>query len=454
MKRALTGSLAHLAPSSLLRLLSATGPSGVLEISSEAGDLSLETDKGRVAAPESDELRSIGRILRSTSGRFRFTPREVTPIGANMLTLAALADAAEATEDGWDGELGGDIDVGRLLAGEVAQLSRPAPVANIHVLPVEPLDNPLDELLEELDQNTPGELLLTEVEVLSQDPRLWRGSLEAGWRRRGWELRTVAHADDLRLDSADVVILHQAGALDRVDDERGWIETIRRAGQSSPPVPVVWVGRAHDREWLHRLIEAGVAFVMPPPEAKTARSLDRFASDLASVVDRLIRTRQILASARGPRSVYELVDTLLEDADSDQAIGSLLQLASSQLTRGAVLMVEETAIRCRAGFGYPLGRGAAALPRGIAVLERSIRSGEAIKGVDPDTAAAAHLARVLGIDRLPLETVVIPLAVGVTVVGLLVADREGAPLPELTEMTMLACCLGGIVVRGDHRDAE
>jgi hypothetical protein len=450
VKRTLTGSLAHLAPSSLLRLLSATGPSGVLEISSEAGDLTLETDKGKVAAPTLDELRSVGRVLRSSSGRFRFTPREVAPIGSKVLTLAALADAAEATEDSWDGELGGDIDVGRLLAGEVAQLSRPAPVANIHVLPVEPLENPLDELLEELDQTTPGELLLTEVEVMSRDPRLWRGSLEAGWRRRGWELRTVSDVADLRLDSADVVILHQEGALARVDEERGWIESIRRAGQITPPVPVVWVGRTHDREWLHRVIEAGVAFVMPPPEAQAARSVGRFAADLATVVDRLIRTRQILASVRGPRSVYELVDTLLEDADSDQAIGSLLQLASSQLTRGAVLMVEETAIRCRAGFGYPLARGAAALPRGIAVLERAIRSGEAIRAIDPDTVAAVQLARVLGIDRLPPETVVIPLAVGATVVGLLVADREGAPLPELTEMTMLACCLGGIVVRGDH----
>ena len=451
MKRTLSGNLAYLAPSSLLRLLSATGPSGVLEISSEAGSLRLETVKGKVAAPSPEELRRIGRVVRSTSGGFRFTPREVGPIVGSALTLTALADAAEASEEVWDAAIAGDVDVDRLLAGEITQLSRPAPLANIHVLPVQPLENPLDELLEDLDETAPGELLLSEVLVLSHDPRIWRGSLQAGWRRRGWELRVVGDVDGLGVGGADALILHQESSFDRVDEEERWIEVARTAVAGSPPVPVVWVGRAHDRAWVHRLIDAGVAFLMPLPENRSTLALDRFASDLASVLDRLMRTRQTLASVRRPRTVYELVDTLLEDGDPDQAIGSLLQLASSQLTRGAVLMVEETAIRCRAGYGYPLGRAAIALPRGIAVLERAIRSGEAIMGIDPDSGAAGQLARVLGVDRLPAATAVIPLAVGVTVVGLLVADRDGAPLPELTDMTMLACCLGGIVMRNEHR---
>ncbi len=451
MKRILSGSLAHLAPSSLLRLLSATAPSGVLEISCEAGDLRLETTKGKVAAPGPDELRRIGRVLRGGSGSFRFEPRDVRPVAGDALTLAALADAAEATEKVWESVIGGDVDVDRLLAGEVTELSRPAPVADIHVLPAQPSSNPLDELLTELQTTAPGELLLTGVVVITKDPRLWRGSLASGWRRRGWELEIRGESRDCSVDGVDAVILHQEEALDRSEEELEWIRIVRLAGEATPPVPVVWVGRVRDRAWVHRLIEAGVSFLMPPPENRSGPSLERFAADLAVVLDREMRMRQTLASARRPRTVYELVDTLLEKGDPEQAIGSLLQLASSQLWRGAVLMVEETAIRCRAGYGYPLSRGSTALPRGIALLEGAVRSGEAIIGIDPDAGGAAQLAWVLGVDRLPAATAVIPLAAGVTVRGLLVADREGAPLPELTEMTLLACCLGGVVVRGGSR---
>lgn len=451
MRRVLSGSLAHLAPSSLLRLLSATAPSGVLEISCEAGDLRLETVKGKVAAPGPEELRRVGRILRAGIGSFRFEPRELRPIVGEGLTLSALADAAEETERVWDPALGGDVDLDRLLAGEVMELSRPAPVADIHVLPVRSSQNPLDELLTELQATAPGELLLTEVVVVSKDPRIWRGTLATSWRRRGWELRIGGEPGGLSIDGADAVILHQEEAFERSDEALGWIRLVELASAAAPPIPVVWVGRVRDRVWVHRLIEAGVSFLMPPPEKLSAPSLERFAADLAAVLEREMRTRQMLASARRPRTVYELVDTLLEKGDPDRAIGSLLQLASAQLWRGAVLMVEETAIRCRAGYGYPLSRGSAALPRGIALLEGAVRSGEAVLGIEPESAGAAQLARVLGVDRLPAATAVIPLAAGVTVRGLLVADREGAPLPELSEMTLLACCLGGVVVRGGNR---
>lgn len=451
MRRVLSGSLAHLAPSSLLRLLSATAPSGVLEISCEAGDLRLETVKGKVAAPGPEELRRVGRILRAGIGSFRFEPRELRPLVGEGLTLSALADAAEETERIWDPALGGDVDLDRLLAGEVMELSRPAPVADIHVLPVRSSQNPLDELLTELQATAPGELLLTEVAVVSKDPRIWRGTLATSWRRRGWELRIGGEPGSLSIDGADAVILHQEEAFERSNEALGWIRLVELASEAAPPIPVVWVGRVRDRVWVHRLIEAGVSFLMPPPEKLSAPSLERFAADLAAVLEREMRSRQMLASARRPRTVYELVDTLLEKGDPDRAIGSLLQLASAQLWRGAVLMVEETAIRCRAGYGYPLSRGSAALPRGIALLEGAVRSGEAVLGIEPDSAGAAQLARVLGVDRLPAATAVIPLAAGVTVRGLLVADREGAPLPELSEMTLLACCLGGVVVRGGSR---
>jgi len=448
VKRVLSGSLAHLAPSSLLRLLSATAPSGVLEISSEAGGLRLDITKGTTAAPDLDELRRIGRVLRAGSGSFRFEPRDVRPVNGETLSLVALVDAAEATERAWEAATGGDVEVERLLAGEVTELSRPAPVADIHVLPAQASGNPLDELLTELQATAPGELMLTEVAVVSKDPRIWRGSLASAWRRRGWELDVGRVAGEPDIDGVDAVILHQEEPLERAEEEHDWIRLVRLAGEATPPVPVVWVGHVRDRAWVHRLIEAGVSFLMPPPEHRSGPALERFATDLAVVLDRKLRTRQALASARRPATVYELVDTLLEKGDPEQAISSLLQLASAQLWRGAVLMVEETAIRCRAGYGYPLSRGSTALPRGIALLEGAVRSGEAILGIDPDAGGAAQLARVLGVGRLPAATAVIPLAAGVSVLGLLVADRDGAPLPELTEITLLACALGGVVVRG------
>ena len=450
MRRVLSGQLSQLAPSALFRLLSATAPSGVLDLTTDAGNLRIETAHGKVAMPEPEELRRVGRILRSTSGSFRFAPREIRPIGGRTLTLNALADAAETTEEILEAARDGDVEYSRLFTGEITEMSRPAPVANIHVLPSEPMSNPLDELLSDLENSAPGELLLTQVGVVAQDPRIWRGTLEAGWRRRGWELTVTSSPSDIVLDRLNALILHQDEGFDRTDQEETWLELIRRAVDATPSVPVVWVGGVRDSRWLSRLIRSGASYLMPVPEGRSTRALERFAEDVATVLDRQMKTRQTLASARQQKTVYELVDTLLEEDDPDRAVGSLLQLASNQLWRGAVFMVEETAVRCRAGYGYPLNRDATALPRGVGILERTIRSGEATVGVDPEAPAARQLAKVLGVEALPTETAVIPLGMGATVVGLLVADREGAPLPELKEMTLLACCLGGVVVRGEN----
>jgi len=450
VKRVLSGSLTHLAPSALLRLLSATAPTGVLEITTDLGDLRLETAHGKVAMPDPDQLRRTGRIMRCTSGSFRFEPREVRPINGRALTLTALADAAETTERVWDAAREGDVDLDRLFAGEILEISRPAPVANIHVLPAQPMDNPLDELLSDLEETAPDELLLTQVAVVAQDPRIWRGTLAGGWRRRGWQLVVAGDPTDVAMADVDALVLHQDEGFERLDQEEEWLALISRAAQATPAVPVVWVGRVRDPRWLHRLIQAGVSFLLPSPTGRSSRVVAQFAEDLSTVLDRQMRTRQTLASARHPKTVYELVDTLLEGGDSDQALGSLLQLASAQLSRGAVLMVEETAVRCRAGYGYPLNREATALPRGVGILERAIRGGEAVVGVDPESSAAGQLARVLGVERLPEQTAVIPLGAGAAVVGLLVADREGEPLPELREITLLALCFGGVVVRGEN----
>jgi hypothetical protein len=443
----LTGSLRHLAPTVLVRLLSATSPSGVLELVTDVGSLRLEIFAGRVPVPTLEELRQAGRVLRCADGAFRFEPMEVSPLQGEALTLAAFAEAVQTVERGLEPSFASDVDLECLLSGEIVNLARPAQLANIHVLPEAPLEDPLHELLSDLEAIAPGELLLTQVVVVGQDPRLWRGSLESGWRRRGWQLKHYRSPAESRLDGLDVLILHQEHSLETYDQESGWLELVRRAAATEPPVPVIWIGRSTDLRWVQLLIEAGVGFVMPAPRGHSSDAIDRFSEALGQVVDRQLRLRQLLAQPPYPAAVCELVDTLLHGADSDRAVGSLLQLAAGDFLRGAVLMVEETAIRCRAGFGYPLNRNVTALPRGFGLLERAIRGAESIVGIDPDAGGARQLAVVLGVETLSQQTAVLPLGAGTSVGGLLVVDREGQPLPDLRDLALLACCLGGVAVR-------
>jgi hypothetical protein len=52
----------------------------------------------------------------------------------------------------------------------------------------------------------------------------------------------------------------------------------------------------------------------------------------------------------------------------------------------------------------------------------------------------------LGVPGLPAAAALIPLGGGTTVEGLLVGDREGTPLPDLSELVLLAGRLGGAVL--------
>ena len=171
MKRVLSGSLEHLAPAALLRLVSATSPSGVLELETADGSLRLEVDRGRVKMPSRSELVSAGRVLACRRGEFRFSPHEVAPHEGEVLSLTAFAETAGAAAS--------NLEVDRLLGEEFLEVSLPLSHTNIHVLPSEPSQSPLDDLLADLEVDAPTELLIARVGVAVQDPRWWRGSLEA-----------------------------------------------------------------------------------------------------------------------------------------------------------------------------------------------------------------------------------------------------------------------------------
>jgi hypothetical protein len=438
MRRTLQGSLEHLTPPTLLRLLWATARSGLLELDTPAGTLRLEVIRGRAPAFDDAALAEAGRVLAATRGSFRFVPEDLGSPGEETVGLSALVDAAAFQRRQAGAEGGSDRNSGETGSGTRA--------GGIHVLPDAPPHNPLEALLEDLEETAPEELLLAEIGVVAPDPRAWRGSLEASWRRRGWRVRLLAAPADVPVDELDALVIHHQLSVTRVGHEGDWLELVRRGTEVSPPVPVVWAGPLGDPAWVHRLIAAGVSFLMPPPQGEAGEVMRRFAEDLTLVVDREVRRRGVRAPGELAGGVAELVDALLYGADTQQAIGSLLQLASAEVARGAVLLVEDTAIRCRAGFGFPLNRDYTALPRGVGLLERVVRSGETTSETDPDSAAARQLARVLGLERLAVGTAIIPLGTGHAVGGLLVVDHEGDPLPEISGLALIARRLGGAVV--------
>jgi hypothetical protein len=447
VKRILSGSLTHLAPPALMRLLSATATSGILELVTDEGDIRMEIDHGWTALPPVADLDLTSRVLTCCEGAFRFEPTDVPPVQGPSLSLSAFADAVRSgLRDLEEGNLP-DIEVDRLVSGEITEIAQTATLPNIHLLPSEPPDNPLDDLLADLADEAPQDLLFAQVGVVAPDPRLWRGALENDWRRRGWEVRFLdadAGFEDARLD---VLVIHLTGAVARTENKEQWVDLVRRARSADTPTPVVWAAPLGDPSWVHELVAAGISFILPIPPAETGEVHERFVEDLGTVVDRQLGFLSPASEPMLPPAVSELVDALLHEANSEQAVGVLLQLAAAQLTRGALLIVEDTAIRCRAGFGYPLTSGTRAIPRGLGILERVIRSGEPTVELDPDSGGSHRLAEALGLEVLHSATALIPLGGGSSVAGVLVADRGGDVLPDLSELVLLSGRLGGAVLQ-------
>lgn len=438
MRRVVSGSLEHLSPAALLRLVSATSPSGVLVLETAEGELRFEVDRGRVREPSEDQLRLARRVLACRAGQFSFQPQLIAPIQGRVLGLSSLAAAAEAIDT--------DTEINSLLTDEVFDFQLSSDAVRIHVLPSQPPHNPLDEMLVDLAAEAPRELLFAEIGVIAQDPRLWRGSIDRHWRQNGWRLVLVPMSEAVEIENFDVLVVHHQQAMARVGRERDWLDLIRQGCAADPTVPVVWVAPLGDPDWVHQLIDAGVSFLMPSPRGDTGEAASRFTADLTSVVDRQLRNRQRRVETGLSASVSDLVGAILSESGPDRGLHSLLQLASENFTRGAVFTVDDNTIRCRAGFGYPLDRNATALSRGVDLIEQVVQSGTAVMEVDPETEGARRLAEVCGVAELPAATALIPLGRFGSVAGMLVADREGDGLPDLDELVVLAGRLGGAVV--------
>jgi len=445
VKRTLSGSFSHLAPGTLLRLLSATQPSGELELESGAGSLQLRVVLGRMACPGLAELRRALPVLTSTEGSFRFNPGPPDAIPGDSMALADYLAAARACASPEPMRLSSDVDVNQLLEGKIADETARVMPPSIHMLPTSVPENPIGELAADLEEMAPEELLFAQVGVLATDPRPWRGTLEASWRRRGWQLRLFGDPSQVPVGELDVLVVHQLLSVSRVGHEDAWTDLVARSAGADRPVPVIWIGPLGDAAWVQRLIEAGTSFLLPPPQGLSGEPLQRFLSGLTVVVERQVRAGDALHRAGPARAVSQLVELLLHGVAPEDALSSLLEVVAGHLLRGAVFRVEETAIRCRAGFGYPLERGTGILPRGVGLVERVVRSGESVVGVEPDAAGVRQLGRALGVDGLPQELALIPLGAGGRVTGVLVGDREGASLNDIEELELLGQRFGGVV---------
>ena len=162
MRRTLTGNLEHLAPLALLRLVSATSPSGILEIDTPDGLLRLEVERGRVARPTNPDLEKAATILGCRRGEFRFTPGETKRLQGEAMNLTDFAEAVGAAASHLEMEL--------VLEESYVDGSEPPKPPHIHVLPNRPMQDPLDELLSDIEAEAPGELLFAHVGVVTQDP--------------------------------------------------------------------------------------------------------------------------------------------------------------------------------------------------------------------------------------------------------------------------------------------
>ncbi len=443
MTRILSGSLRHLSPPALLQLVSATGASGTLELVTDAGVIQIDMVDGGVRMATERDLRVVARILESQDGSYRFSPL-IGDAGETdvILDAADFLAAVQTVSKSRKTSFASEIDVDALIAGEVLDLSGAAGKPAIHVLPEAPPENPLDDLLEDLAETAPGELLMAQVGVVSHDPRPWRGSVDREWRRRGWQVRLFGVPTDVEPRDLDVLVVHQQLSITRTGREDDWLELVQRVRAEG--TPVIWVGPLGDPVWVCHLVDAGVNFLLPSVQAEGGEAGHRFFKALGTVVDRWLSHERVgRTEVDTPKAVTDLVDTLLHGVEADDALGSFLQLASSQLSRGAVFSVEGTSVRCRAGFGYPLGLGGGALPRGVGLLERMIRDGEGILEIDPSSGGALQLAKAVGLGKLPSQTVVLPLGTRVRVHGFLVGDREGEALPNMDDLSMLARRLGG-----------
>lgn len=446
MDRALSGRLENLAPEVLLKLIASTGASGILKIETRKVSVEICFVPEGICVGEMSELEAVAQVLEKSKGSYSFTRKDITiDPDRVIIEFGEFLSAVRSTKRKPSAAFASEIDVEALVSGQVMEIAGRVDRPEIHVLAEAPtVENPLVDLLSDLEATAPDELLMVQLGVITMDPRPWR-RLQREWKRRAWDIRFFGDPLDVPAEHFDLVTIHHQLSMTRVGSHDDWIKLIVRL--RSEGVPVLWVGPLTDPMWVARLVDAGANFLLPAPQGDAGEVWNRFTETLSQLVDRLLPAPGAPGSeTESPAAIVELVDNLLHGASTEEAVASLLQLAAVDLHCGAILVVDPTRLRCRAGFGYPLLSGGGTLPRGLGILERVIRTGESYTGIDGGSAAALQLAGALGLERLVDKTVLIPLRHRSLVVGIFIGDRGGADLSELKDLKLLASRLGGVFV--------
>jgi len=445
MGRALSGKLKDLGTDALLKLIASIGASGTLELIAPELSARICFVPDGICAGTKEEMVQIARLLEVSSGTYIFHQEEIPPDPSRVIIDSSeFLSASRALRPSRKAAFASEIDVESLLSGQVMEIAERIAHPEIHVLSdSEPVENPMDDFLAELEETAPDELMMVHLGVVTVDPRPWRRGLQREWKRRAWKLRFFGDPLDVPEDHFDLVIIHHQLSITRIGSHDDWIRLIERL--KSRGIALLWIGPLGDPMWVARLVDAGADFLLPPPQGDGGKSWDRFGETLSRVVERLLHSPgRGMGQGDSSGSIVELVDSLLHGADTREALASFLQLASGGLHRGAVFRVDSTLLRCRAGFGYPLLEGGKSLPRGLGLFERVVRTGDSYSGIDGKSAAALQLAQALGLKRLPDQTVLIPLLRRDGVAGIFVGDREGDSLPDLKDLKLLASRLGGV----------
>ncbi len=436
VRKKLVGELAHLGFGELLQLLNAAGATGRVTIDGPAGPFEMIVVGGKTTRPTSDGLTTLRKLFSATEGRFRFEQDLDLTLDEKLVSLGILEDLS--TRAGSAG-LNSDLQLEKLLKTSFSEPLPDARIREIHHLTPGELEDPMAELVEDLQDLAPEDLQLAQVGVVASDPRLWRGTVEQDWRRRGWEMKLLP-GSDAGLEGIDLVVVHHQLSVTRVGSEGEWLAMVKEACSSARSIPLVWVGPLGDPRWVERLVEAGVSFLLPPPAGDRGEPLVRFHAALASIVERLLERGRRGFSQQS--AFARLAETLFSEGEEASGVATVLQVAARSLDRAAVIRVEPTSFRSMAGFGYALHEGLRALPRGIAILEHAARGRETVIGLTDPGQGRRQLARLLGVEHVASNTCVVPLQAGGRPVAVLVGDREGDDLTDLDDLIRLAPKLG------------
>ena len=82
--------------------------------------------EGRVPAASDEELEHAGRVLRCSDGTFHFEPQELEADQGITLPLTAYAEAALSWAERKRASFSSELDLERLVAGDLIDFSRPA----------------------------------------------------------------------------------------------------------------------------------------------------------------------------------------------------------------------------------------------------------------------------------------------------------------------------------------